>query len=416
MKRGLNIGLLGIDSQMASVLSAVQSEATDSFNVSCHVSPHEFETFQITPPEHVYAESWEPLFDDSLTDVVLVGAEHWTEQRADAVRGLVQAGRPLLLSHPVYLSMLWAYEIDMIRNDSGASLIPFIPERLHPCVHRLAQQIGDTLTHPESEASIESMTFERRMPERSRELVLSQLSRDLDLIRFLMGDPQRISTLGGTVESAWPTLAVGLSVESQIPIRWNVRGDTSSSLQITLTQKTGTTQVYVPSASDSWEWHQTNNEALEKYPSFDRGQTMLDAVRYTLSSDSNHGERTPLATWTDAARCIEIADTVPRSLMKGRSIDLHQEEFSEIGTFKGTMASLGCGIVLAALFVLILASLIGGIAREARWAFGEQIASMWPVIVLTALMLFLGLQILPLLVNGTDKNGRSKTPKSKHGP
>ena len=159
MKRGLNIGLLGIDSQMASVLSAVQSEATDSFNVSCHVSPHEFEAFQITPPEHVYAESWEPLFDDSLTDVVLVGAEHWTEQRADAVRGLVQAGRPLLLSHPVYLSMLWAYEIDMIRNDSGASLIPFIPERLHPCVHRLAQQISETLAHPESEASIESMTF-----------------------------------------------------------------------------------------------------------------------------------------------------------------------------------------------------------------------------------------------------------------
>ena len=102
--------------------------------------------------------------------------------------------------------MLWAYEIDMIRNDSGASLIPFIPERLHPCVHRLAQQIGDTLAHPESEASIESMTFERRMPERSRELVLRQLSRDLDLI-------QDDSILGNSDKMLFHTKELVASIE-----------------------------------------------------------------------------------------------------------------------------------------------------------------------------------------------------------
>jgi hypothetical protein len=68
------------------------------------------------------------------------------------------------------------------------------------------------------------------------------------------------------------------------------------------------------------------------------------------------------------------------------------------------MASLGCGIVLAALFILILAALVGGIAREAGWAFGERVAGAWPAVVLTALVLFLVLQVLPLLI------GNSPTP------
>jgi hypothetical protein len=104
------------------------------------------------------------------------------------------------------------------------------------------------------------------------------------------------------------------------------------------------------------------------------------------------------ATWPDAARAIELADSVPRSLAKGRAIDLHQEEFSELGTFRGTMASLGCGLVLVALLVLVLATLIGGIAREAGWGFGERIAAAWPQVVLVVLGLFLALQILPLLI------------------
>jgi hypothetical protein len=89
---------------------------------------------------------------------------------------------------------------------------------------------------------------------------------------------------------------------------------------------------------------------------------------------------------------------VPRSLARGRAIDLHQEEFSELGTFKGTMASLGCGLVLAALFVLLIATLVGGIAREAGWDLGERIAGIWPLAVLTVLGLFLVLQLLPLLI------------------
>jgi len=91
---------------------------------------------------------------------------------------------------------------------------------------------------------------------------------------------------------------------------------------------------------------------------------------------------------------------VPRSLAKGRAIDLHQEEFSELGTFRGTMASLGCGLLLAALVVVVVAALVGGIAHEFGWGLGGWLAGTWPALVLVVLGGFLLLQLLPLLVGG----------------
>jgi len=137
---------------------------------------------------------------------------------------------------------------------------------------------------------------------------------------------------------------------------------------------------------------------------FDTAAGLLDRL-----AGGEAGDAVPTATWADAARAVELAETVPRSLAKGRAIDLHREEFSELGTFRGTMASLGCAIVLAGLLVLVAATLVGGIANELdpqRWGIvktvATRIADAWPVVVLVALGAFLALQLLPLLV-GPDR-------------
>jgi hypothetical protein len=59
--------------------------------------------------------------------------------------------------------------------------------------------------------------------------------------------------------------------------------------------------------------------------------------------------------------------------------------------------------VLGALLLLVLATLVGGIAREAGWPWGEQIAGIWPQVVLAVLGLFLVLQLLPLSCRETGK-------------
>ncbi len=399
MHAALKLGLLGSDPQVAAVAAAAV-RAGDAVVMACDLPAGPSRGAGL-PDDLPRSDSWEPLLDDRTCDAVLVGADGWSDDRAEAVRGLVQAGRTLLLGHPPALSMLWAYELDMIRSDSQARLIPFLPDRLHPFIARLKAQVEEAVAEGHPLGPLETISLERRMPDRSRETVLRQLARDVDLVRVLSGDPQRLATLGGTPDTAWPTLAVGFTGGQQVPVRWSVvRGDLPS-LVVTLVQELGSTSITIPGDDSPWQWQGPATVASPPATVFERGGVMLGILRdtSTATTTSRQPALIPAADWADAARAIELAETVPRSLAKGRAIDLHQEEYSEIGTFKGTMASLGCGIVLAALFILILAALVGGIAREAGWAFGERVAGAWPAVVLTALVLFLVLQVLPLLIS-----------------
>jgi hypothetical protein len=382
--------LLGIDATIAGVAAAAR-RAGHTVAVACDIPADvSYQTALAGVPRVSAARS---LVDRREFDAVLVGAEGWNDERAEAVRLLVQAGQVLLLSQPLSLSMLWAYELDMIRVDSGARLVPCLPDRLHPFIARLKADIEAACGGGHALGALEAIHGDRRMHDRSRDAVLRQLARDADLIRVLVGEPQRLSTLGGAGEAAWATLNVGFSGSRQLPVRWQVARGGEPGLTLTLGHAAGSTTVVIPDDDGPWNWNE------ERMP-FDRSQELLDQVLAAAHGEpppSREG-RLPAATWADAARAIELAETVPRSLAKGRAIDLHQEEFSEIGTFKGTMASLGCGLVLAALAVLLVAAIVGGVSHEAGWGLGEKIAAAWPFVVLTVLAGFLALQILPLLV------------------
>ena len=398
----MKLGLLGIDHQIAVIVAAARRRG-DDITLACDVaadSPHAALLDGLPR-----ADSWEALVDPRSTDAVLVGGDGWNELRAEGVRKLVQAGRTLVLSQPLELSMLWAYELDMIRKDSGARLIPVLPDRLQPFLTRLKEAIEAGLAGAGALGPLETIECQRRLRDRSRDSVLGQFARDADLLRVLVGDPRRLSTLaGGETDAAWGTLAVGLTGAANLPVRWRVARGESPGLSISLVGGSGTLTVDIPD-DDRAEWTLTSEPGgrVER-AAFDRAATILGL----LDNASFAGTTITPAAWDDAARAIELAESVPRSLARGRAIDLHQEEFSEIGTFKGTMASLGCAIVLGGLFVLLLATLVGGIANEAGWEFGERIASVWPVAVLVVLGAFLLLQLLPLLI-GSEPPGRGGT-------
>jgi predicted dehydrogenase len=363
-------------------------------------------------------ESIDRLLDAAVCDVVAVGAEGWPAEppdlRADTVRLLVQAGRPLVLSQPLEPTMLWAYEIDMIRRESGAVVVPWLPARLHPAVARLKAAVEQGVAGGGPLGALESVRLERTMPLRTRETVLDALARDVDLVRLLVGEPARLATLGGAdPESAWGTLEVGFSGPDLLPARWQVTPGGPPALTITLQHAAGSVRVEAPDVGP-WRWSGPPPATVP----FDAGAAMLAVVDRAVGDGtipSAIGSTTvPPATWSDAARAIELAETVPRSLAKGRAVDLHREEFSELGTFRGTMASLGCGIVLLALVVLLVATLVGGIAREFGWEFGKRLAEAWPGVILAVLTLFLLLQLVPLLVG--DDRGRRAARVGGAGP
>jgi myo-inositol 2-dehydrogenase/D-chiro-inositol 1-dehydrogenase len=391
----MRLGLLGSDARIAEVAAAAVRRG-DRLVAGFDVPEGSLGGLQVPP-----LGSWDRLLDAAVCDAVLVGADGWDDSRAQAVRTLVQAGRPLVLAQPLELSMLWAYELDMIRRDTGSLLVPCLPDRLHPFIMRLQEVIAATLAGVGDLGTVESLHFERRLIDRSRTTVLAQLSRDADLVRALAGDPARLSTLGGPdPDSAWSTLAVGLTGPTQLPVRWQVAPAGDPGLTIRLQATQGSIVIEAPDdASRPWTWTGVGADRAN----FDRGATVLGMLDAARGNATEPAAALPAATWADAARAIELAETVPRSLARGRSIDLHREEFTEMGTFRGTMASLGCGLIMLALMVIIFATLVAGVAREFGWSLVGTIADSWPAIVLGALGLFLLLQLLPLLIGATGR-------------
>jgi pilus assembly protein TadC len=67
-------------------------------------------------------------------------------------------------------------------------------------------------------------------------------------------------------------------------------------------------------------------------------------------------------------------------------VELHQEDYTEESTFKGTMTSLGCGLLWISFLVLV-----GGVIAA---GFRAPLSDYWPAALLAALVLFLILQLL----------------------
>lgn len=348
--------------------------------------------------------AWEQFLDAAACDAVVVGGEG----RADAVRTLVQVGRPLVLAQPVELSMLWAWEIEMIRQDVGGVIVPILPARLHPFVARLRRLVEGAIAGSSDLGTLETVEFERRLPDRRREAVLESLSRDADLVRVIVGEPEKLSAFGATADAVtWNSLTVGFSGQALIPVRWQVSAGGEGTLALTLRGSAGTVAIEIPDDwSQPWEWRGEDDNQTES-ARFDPGLAILQVLDGALARgprpEPDDTDVVP-AAWADAARGIELAETVPRSLARGRAIDLHREEFTELGTFRGTMASLGCGLILAALVLVIAAAILGGVAKAIGWEFGEQVAGAWPIVALVALGGFLLLQLLPTLVAGASRH------------
>ena len=82
--------------------------------------------------------------------------------------------------------------------------------------------------------------------------------------------------------------------------------------------------------------------------------------------------------WTEAIRDIELAEAIPRSLVRGRTIEVQHEQPTEEGTFKGLMTSLGCGLLLIGLGVIVVLAMLDAVARANNWRALAAVLRPWP--------------------------------------
>lgn len=333
----------------------------------------------------VLLPSWEDLLDRQLFDGVIVA--HWRDQehRSEELRKLVQVGMPMLVAHPVVDSMLLYYELDMIRRDNHAVILPALIDRMHPAIASLHSLIRSSQSPPLGR--IEQVAIERQMPVRSRTLVREQFSRDADLLRFLCGELNQIGAMGTSGdENAYGNLSVQLTGPSGLLARWSVvplEGTTPGLGTLTITGVDGRASLTMSPSGVLWTITSPHLPRQDVFPDWSGPDELLKAFVGAIRNDPPD---VAMADWLDAARSVELTETIGRSLARRRTIDLHFEDHTEQNTFKGMMAAGGCLLLMLGMGVLLLVALLDKARIPGM--------GLWPWLLAIAFGGFLALQLL----------------------
>jgi hypothetical protein len=302
--------------------------------------------------------------------------------------------------------MLDCYEIDMIRNETRSAVLPYLPARWHPAAIQLQALLNESQASPVG--GIEQVVFHRFLAQREREAVLRQFALDVDLLQFIAGAATNLHALGSPSESGGhANLGVQITCEHGIVCRWLVGPvENEPAGEITLIGPRGKAILWMPEGTQTWrlEMRPVGESKIIEFPAWDAPSVALEKL--VALRDGKEVE----PTWSEAARTVELAETIDVSLSRGRTIDLHKEEFTDIGTFKGTMASLGCGLLIAGMMLVVFVAMARMLAAQAGWNGVVQILDYWPYLLLAVLGIYLVLQLLVLIGKSPNLPNRQAEP------
>jgi myo-inositol 2-dehydrogenase/D-chiro-inositol 1-dehydrogenase len=380
----MKLGLLGADPDALSLAREVAAAERHQLVWAGDLGTAE-EYVRRLAPAAVINDEWEFLLASSGIDAVIVARGEDEDRRAEQLRKLVQERVPLLVTHPVHRSMLIYYELDMIRRESGGVLVPYLPARYHAAVKRLRGLLSSA-SEKSTEAplgAVEQVIVDRLLDDRREETVLRQFAADIDLVRLLCGEMHKVSAMAPTNDNWYASLGVQLSGTGPTLARWSVSPvDDAPGARMTLLTTRGKATLWMPAEHQMWQLSLPGRspESLDEWlPERQALAALEEALRGNVAAPD----------WLEAARDVELAEAIQRSLKKGRTIELHDEDYTEQATFKGTMTSLGCGVLLIALLMLPIAAVAAKL--------GFPWARYWAWILLALLVLFLALQGLRLV-------------------
>jgi predicted dehydrogenase len=355
----VDFALLGID---AASLALVQAALRQGHHlVWAHDLAGREAEVRALAPEATLAPHWEGVLGGSIAQAVIV-APRDDDERAEQLRKLAAERVPLLVCHPVHSSTLLHLELDMIRRDAGGVIVPYIASRWHPAVAHVRELLaGGKL------GALEQIVCERSMPTRTRAAVLRCFMEDAPLVRQFLGEVTKVGAMASTPgEAGFANLGVQLTGPSGVLARWSVApvADQAGAV-LSIVGSRGKVTLRMPEAggasesADAHVWHVEESPGGAPPSRFDGtgGPALaIDALEQALSGP------TPPDDWGDAVRAAQLTEAVERSLRRGRVISLEFDEHTEEGTFKGVMATLGCGLLLLAPIVSLLpAAIIHGL-------------------------------------------------------
>lgn len=424
----MKLALLGSDDEALALVRAALDSGRHELVWAGELADRQGVESVVREAFSVEADDWE-LLAGGAADAVVVATSDNVERRADQLRQLVQAGVAVCVSNCGALGPIVCYELDMNRAETETPLVPFLAERRHPAIDRIAAWTAASTTggQPPSQqtpsqqtptphppiGAIRQIAMDRGVCDTRAAGVLRALARDVDVVRALLGDVTRISAAGVPTGEASPErdfaglnvylttvrgpMTVRWAVDRQLPPghgRITLDGDAGRAV-LTMTGECWTLRVEPQSADSSTDTPPPPSE--ESFALWRPAEVVL--ANFEAAAEG----RKSSPDWLDAARAADAADMVEVSLRRGRTIDLYNETYSEQGTFKGVMGIAGCGLVLLALLTLIGAAIGQKTARFLGMEWLAVVFGHWHYGLLGVLLTFLLLQLLRFVVPADGK-------------
>lgn len=280
-------------------------------------------------------------------EVAIVGGS--AELRAEALRRAAAEGLAIIVLHPPAGDADPYYHIALSRAETGAIVVPDLPDRLHQGFAAVLKAI---------EGSPREVRYERTQADSSLEGTLAAFSRGVDLVRSALGE---IVALTATRDELTGRLVVQLKAADGRAGEVRIATGALEPTRLTAVGAGGAATWETDPGGESRVVVRMTGRAPADLPL--RGFDPYAAIWATLQAAREGRPARP--DLLDGTRAMELTEAVGRSLKRGRTVDLLYEEMSEVGNFKSVMTGLGCGLLLFAL--VLLPAALAGPALGAPW-------------------------------------------------
>ncbi len=230
--RTLKVASLGEDPLLLELLEAVVLRSDCRWLASAEAGERIRQRAAQQVPTVALWDDWEQLASSDQVDLVLVSSRPHSEEsatrRAAALRRLFQNHVPLVLVHPG-CEMILAYELEMIRRDTGTRVFAYTPLLAVDDLETLRSMSGDGSSG--SPSACKQWVWERTLKPDPRHLAtglhrdaaLDAFASDAIVLRQLLGDAAQVTGAGVQAEDEdYSHLTVHLHTADQRMARWTV--------------------------------------------------------------------------------------------------------------------------------------------------------------------------------------------------
>ena len=303
-----------------------------------------------------FVEKWEDLPVEREIDAVLVGGRD--SVILDGIKQLASGGTPILFAPHAGQGSTFIYELSLIRDDNQVPLIPLLWHRYDRAVLRLKQAIDEgRLGRVQFLQLTRALTRPMTNTPLSQSEVDAELLQDTDLLRWLIGDYDQVTCLrtGASTEGVMMQSVV-LSGRSLPEANWNIAPiDGPNQWRLIVRFETGVAELHRSGSSHHWIC-EIDGERIEG-DSTTTSQNLLDDFTKSMNAHKALAaahQKAEGSDWAELVKCYETVDATHRSIKRRRTIELHFEPMSERAIFKTQMTAMGCSLLVATFFLLLL--------------------------------------------------------------